>query len=168
MVTEEADGLQDDPGVTFVAHGFQGVFDGRADPWASGDTLALEGEEPSLEIGKFTRGCFEDQRGGALGFDRIRVGRGLHRRSGARSGDARFAGHDGAAGDGVGSEQDGQSGTSVSTYARVDSDEALGESFNKGGLFGPLFYEGKVDLCGGGIGVEGSHEGAAVESDAGA
>ena len=46
VVAEEADGLHDDAGVAFVPDGFEGVFDGGADPGASADALALEGEVP--------------------------------------------------------------------------------------------------------------------------
>ena len=56
MVAEEADGLEDDSGVAFVADGGERVFDGGADPRAAGDALALEGEEPGFEARELRRG----------------------------------------------------------------------------------------------------------------
>ena len=93
MVAEEADGLEDDSSVAFVADGFERVLDGRADPGAAGDALALEGEEPGLQFGKLAGGGGEDQFGGTLRLNRIRVRRGLLRGFGTGSGDARFSGH---------------------------------------------------------------------------
>ena len=46
VVAEEAYGLHDYAGVAFVFDGFEGVFYGGADPWASAHALALEGEVP--------------------------------------------------------------------------------------------------------------------------
>jgi hypothetical protein len=46
VIAEEANGLEDDGFVAFVADGREGVLDGGADPWPAGDALALEGEEP--------------------------------------------------------------------------------------------------------------------------
>ena len=74
VVREEADGLEDECGVAFVADGGEGVFDGGADPGASGDALALEGEEPFFEVGELAGGGGEDELGGALGLDGVGVG----------------------------------------------------------------------------------------------
>ena len=46
MVAEEADGLEDDGLVAFGGEGFEGVFNGGAEPGGAGDALGLEGEEP--------------------------------------------------------------------------------------------------------------------------
>jgi len=46
VVAEEADGLQDDRFMSFGGEGFQGVFDGGADPGSSGDALGLKGKVP--------------------------------------------------------------------------------------------------------------------------
>ena len=50
-------GLDDHCLVTFRAHRGQGIFDGGADPRASGLALALEGEEP---LGVIESGLFGD------------------------------------------------------------------------------------------------------------
>src|ERR1035437_7063083 len=110
VVAEKTDGLQDDSRVAFVANCLQRVLDRGADPRASGDSLALEGEEPSGQRGKPARGGREDELGGVLGLDRVRIGRGLHWRSGPRAGDAGFAGHDRPARNRVRGEEDGQRG----------------------------------------------------------
>jgi hypothetical protein len=46
VIADEADGLNHNPGVAFGSDGFQRVFNGGADPGATTDTLALEGEVP--------------------------------------------------------------------------------------------------------------------------
>jgi len=78
-----------------------GVFDGGTDPGTAADALALEGEEPAPGIEADALG---DQAGGEFGFDGVGVGGGLRGGSGAGADEAGFAGHDGAAGDGVRSE----------------------------------------------------------------
>ena len=98
----------------------------------------------------------EDEGGGALGFDGVGVGRGLHGSAGAGAFDRGFTGHDGAAGDRVGGEEDGERGillgrgASFGCGAGVDRFEALGECFDEGGLFGPTFDEGESDGRSGG------------------
>ena len=99
VIREKADGLEDDCGVSFGGDGGEGVFHGGADPGATGDALALEGEEPFFQVGEAVGGGGEDELGGALGFDGVRVGGGTG-----------LAGLDGAAGDGVGGEEDGEGG----------------------------------------------------------
>ena len=99
VVAEETDGLEDDSGVAFGANGLERVFDSGADPGASGDALALEGEEPFFQVGEAAGGGGEDEGGGAAYLDRVGVGGGVG-----------FAGLDGAAGDGVGGEEDGEGG----------------------------------------------------------
>jgi len=162
VVTEEADGLEDECGVAFGADGGEGVFDGGADPGAPGDALALEGEEPFLKMGELARGGGEDEGGGAPGLDGVGVGGGVG-----------FAGLDGAAWDGVGGEEDGEGfGSRVGAGAGVSVDEALGEGFYEGGFIGPGFDEGEGWPGGGGtlrgFGFDGCGEGAAVEAGAGA
>jgi len=56
VVREEADGLEDDCGVSFGANGGEGVLHGGADPGAPGDALALEGEEPLFQVGETAGG----------------------------------------------------------------------------------------------------------------
>jgi hypothetical protein len=56
VVGEEADGLEDDRGMAFGANGGEGVFHGGTDPGATGDALALEGEEPIFQIGETAGG----------------------------------------------------------------------------------------------------------------
>src|SRR5438874_638221 len=124
VVAEEADRLQDDAFVALLAEGGEGVLDGRADPGAAGDSLALEGEVPSrrtsdIQLRKLTFCRREDELGGALGFDRVRVWRGLRLRSGAGSDNGGFAGHDGSARDGVGGEEDGECGAGLLAGLRV-------------------------------------------------
>ena len=60
MVAEEADGLEDDCGVAFVAEGGESVLDGGADPGTAGDALALEGEKPGFERRELAGGGGED------------------------------------------------------------------------------------------------------------
>src|ERR1017187_3042753 len=162
IVAEKADGLQNDSRVAFVTNCLQRVLDRGADPRASGDSLALEGEEPRGQRGKPARGGREDELGGALGLDRVRIGSDLHWRSRPRAGDAGFAGHNRPARNRVRGEEDGQRGfpSSLGTGARVDRGEALGEGLDEGWLVGPLFDEGDVEAVGDG------HQGAAVEADA--
>src|ERR1017187_3675148 len=112
VVAEKADGLQDDSGVAFVANRLQRVLNRGADPRASGDSLALEGEEPRGRRGKPARGGRKDERGGALGLDRVRIGSDLHWRSRPRAGDAGFAGHNRPARNRVRGKEDGQRGRS--------------------------------------------------------
>ena len=78
-----------------------------------------------------------DELRGALGFDRVGVGRRLHRRAGAGAGDAGFAGHDGAARDGVRGEEDGDAGSDWAQASAQYGARAVGEGLGEGGLFGP-------------------------------
>ena len=76
MVAEESYRLDDDAGVAFLLEGFQGLFDGGADPGAAADALALEGEVPVGLAEADDREALGDQAGGALGLDGIGVGAG--------------------------------------------------------------------------------------------
>jgi len=56
VVGEEADRLQDDGGMARGSEVGKGIFDSGANPGASGNALALEGEEPGFEAGEFAGG----------------------------------------------------------------------------------------------------------------
>ncbi len=56
VVAEEADGLEDDGGMAFSGDGGEGLLDGGTDPGASGNALALEGEEPGFQGGELAGG----------------------------------------------------------------------------------------------------------------
>ena len=126
-----------------------------------------------------TDGGGEDELGGALGLDGVGVGGGVG-----------FAGLDGAAGDGVGGEEDGEGGFTAILWPSIPGlrietwgtrfragpgvrvNEALGEGGDEGGFFRPGLDEGEGGRgCGGvlsGFGFERGGEGAAVEAGAGA
>ena len=83
VVAEEADGLEDDALVTFVADGGESLLDGGTDPGATCDALALEGEEPSVQARLAPGGGGEDESCGVFRFDSVWVRRGLWLRAGA-------------------------------------------------------------------------------------
>jgi len=76
VVAEEADGLEDDGLVAFGGEGFEGVFNGGAEPGGAGDALGLEGEEPVF-FGKADGGEELGYAGGCLfALDGVGVGDG--------------------------------------------------------------------------------------------
>ena len=116
VVTEETDGLEDDAGVAFGADGGEGVFDGGADPGPPAMPWLWKAKNHFFRLGRRRRGGGEDELGGALCFDGVGVWGGVG-----------FGGLDGAAGDGVGGEEDREGiRAAVPAAALADSAQARG------------------------------------------
>ncbi len=155
-------GCMTTPAVSFCLDGFEGVFDGGADPGASTDALALECEVPVL-IGEAYGGeAVGDELGGSLGLDRVGVGCVLDGGSGTGAFDGGFAGHDGSAGDAVRGEEDGDAAARLGAGECPGGPESLGEGVGQEWVLGPAGDE--VDLEADGC----LHDGCAVEAGAGA
>ena len=165
VVREEADGLEDDCGVAFGGDGGEGVFDGGADPGATGDALALEGEEPFFQVGR--RRAAEAKTSSAVRLASTGYGSGV----GLDSLDWMVRQGTEWAVKRMGSGDSGSIAHSAQACG-ISVDEALGEGLDEGGLFGPGFDEGEGGFRrrrdSGGFGLERGGEGAAVEAGAGA
>ncbi len=193
MVAEEADRLEDDGFVAFGGQGLEGIFDRGAEPGGAGDALRLEGEEPVLfgeADGGEKRG---DAGGGLFALDGVGVGYGgcavvldavsggrlwgtsfgcwgnpgLQRRETGGTRSCAAAGEDGAAGDGVGGEEDGDVGARNGAGFGPDGPELFGECEGEEGFVGPAGDKVEGEGLAGGV-LEGGFEGLEVEASAGA
>ena len=174
VIAEEADGLEDDGFVAGLGEELEGVRDGGADPGSAGDALRLEGEVP-VGVGEaYGAESGGNGEGGLLALDWVGVGllggavvldavggdwaAGLLLRLGRGN-----AGHDGAAGNGVGGEEDGDAGARYGAGFCPGWPHAFGEGLREEGFVGPAGDEVYGEAV-----ADGGHEGAAIEAGGGA
>jgi hypothetical protein len=176
VVAEKADRLHDHADVTFGLEGFEGVFDGGADPGGTGDALALEGEDPVGVAHADGSEAAGDGGCGALALDGVGVGGdlcvvGLDAFGwDGGVGASRGVGDPGeyrSAGDAVGGKEDGDAAAREGAGLGPDGPEAFGEGEGEERAVGPAGDElgcegGDTGRTGGGF-----EEDAAVEADAG-
>ena len=163
VVAEEADGLHDDASDALSGEGVEGVFDRGTDPGTTANALALKGEEPVGVVHADGGEALGDKLCGALGFDGVRV-RGVlfaEFRGARRSTEAEPV-DDGAAGDGVRGEEDGDALAGRGAGLGPDGPETLGEGWASSGCSAqPATNSTSMPL-------RGLEDGAAIEADAGA